>query len=542
MKKIKDIITNNKKDILAFGVIFAALILRISYFGFKYYPQLDDYIQYFNFPTSENYIQLILQEGLFASRPLAALCDLYIWAQMPLYISVAILSAMYALSGVLFLKVFKKYFSSGFFFLVFYTLLPLGYEGTYWISASARVIPGLFFTALTLYFFEKMLSRRKKIFLLPFMLSALLSFGFYEQLLVLSLALVLMTVLVNLIKKNYFSLWGLTVFVPLCAYFIFTGIFSADTSFVAGRMEIILPTSKYYFDTFLPDLVRQIGASFIKGGTLTLFKGLWRGIQLIFTEGVISAVLIVPVCAAVFFAAKKDGKEQKNKDNVLCALYGVLAALAPVTPFFIIANPWFSLRNTVASFVGAAIVADLVLRLIFKNKTALLCAVFSALCLISSVSELYDYKKTTENDLFAINAILQADKEYDLTGNVGILSLNSSALEEQNYKYHDHVVGVTNSDWSLYGAMVHVSGGELDFMPCPLSTDEFTFWVGWNKEIKNIARFDHLFYYDEKTHKLHKLTVSSSPHEHVMYFEDGSLCARVWDEGEEYGYVEIYQK
>ena len=139
---------STKWDMLSFAVIFSALILRMSYFGFEYHRQLDDYIQYHNFARTGDPMRLIMTEGLFAARPLAAVFDLYIWGQMPLYISAVILSCMYAAAGVIFMRLFRKHFSTGFFFVVFFSLLPLGFEGTYWISASARILPPLFFGAM----------------------------------------------------------------------------------------------------------------------------------------------------------------------------------------------------------------------------------------------------------------------------------------------------------------------------------------------------------------------------------------------------------
>ena len=69
--------------------------------------------------------------------------------------AVALISAMYAASACLFRRVWGEYFGTGYLFLVVYALLPLGVEGTYWISASNRVVPSLFFVALAMYLFQK---------------------------------------------------------------------------------------------------------------------------------------------------------------------------------------------------------------------------------------------------------------------------------------------------------------------------------------------------------------------------------------------------
>ena len=39
---------------LVFALIFALVLLRFCYYGFTYYPQLDDYIQLHNSPSAES--------------------------------------------------------------------------------------------------------------------------------------------------------------------------------------------------------------------------------------------------------------------------------------------------------------------------------------------------------------------------------------------------------------------------------------------------------------------------------------------------------
>ena len=40
------------------GALFVLLMLRACAFGAVYWPQLDDYIQYHNYPTSGSFSQL----------------------------------------------------------------------------------------------------------------------------------------------------------------------------------------------------------------------------------------------------------------------------------------------------------------------------------------------------------------------------------------------------------------------------------------------------------------------------------------------------
>lgn len=543
MDLTKRIAKEYRSDLIAFGVIFLALVLRMSYFGFAYYPQLDDYIHYKDYPQNTDFIRLCIDNGLFSSRPFAALFDLIFWGRMPLYPAALIVALMHALSGVLFLRLFRRYFSTGYFFVVFYALLPLGFEGTYWLSASTRVVPPLFFAALALTAFEGFCRTRKGWYLAPYVLCLQMSFMFYEQMLVLSLALSLMMVLAQLMLRQWHGLWGLLAFVPVAAYAAFTGYFSNADSGLGSRMAVILPTDEAYFTTFWPELTEQLDAAFTDGFWLTLGKGFRRGLELILGQGVWSAVLIPALLPGVYLASVRCRSEEKGPLFHLAPVFGLLAALAPVTPFFIIDDPWFSLRNTVGSFLGAALVLDYSLRLLLRSRTAVASVALAFVCLVASVSELHDYKLTAEHNERVVTSVLEADETYDLSGAVGILGVSQSYLTDQNYLYHDHIISAHASDWALLGAVNYYLGGQnVDYVPTPLPTDGEAYWYVWNKSIRDPSRFDQLFRYDHERGTMEPLTVVSSEKEHLLYDADGTLCGRVWQDEQGYGRIEFYDE
>ena len=73
-------------------------------------------------------------------------------------------------------------------------------------------------------------------------------------------------------------------------------------------------------------------------------------------------------CAGLgyLFQKEEDRKSEHSGAGIrlLALLTGVLLAVAPVTPFFDLGNPWFSLRGTVTSFAGIALMADALLGLL----------------------------------------------------------------------------------------------------------------------------------------------------------------------------------
>lgn len=539
---MKAYLEKNKRDLLCFTVLFSALLLRISWFGPEYYLQLDDYIHYRAYPAGTDFVKLCIENGLFTSRPLAALMDLVFWAKIPLYFSSVLLCAMYAAAGILYLRIFRRYFGTSLFFLVVFTLLPLGFEGTYWHAAATRILPPMLFSALALTAFDRFLET-KRLYQLPLFLGwSLLSFCFYEQMLVLSLALSLMLMLVGLLQRKWHSVWGLSVFIPVAAYVGITGYFSglADGQ-LSSRMQIVLPTDPTYFTDHLPRLTKQLQECFLDGGWLTLFRGFRRGLELIVSEGIWAAVLIAALAALIYLGVRKSPWEPAKLFH-LAPIFGFLAALAPITPFLIIAKPWVCLRSTVPSFLGLALLADYLLRLILKNRVAAVTAVFASVCMVASVSELYDYRSVTQNNTRVAQAILNADEELELRGKVGILGLNQQYTQEQNYLYHDHVLSAHASDWALTGLLqYYAAGDEISFVPTPLAVDQEHYWYSWNKTSRDVTAYDTLLLYDHPAGSLVHLNVEKTDGAQWLLHDDtGVLRARVWEDDQGYGNIEFY--
>ena len=531
-----------KGELLGFAVLFAALLLRISWFSFAYNLQLDDYIHYRTYPEGTDFIALCIDNGLFASRPLAALMDLVFWARLPLFLGSVLLCGMYAAAGILFLRLFRKLFGTGELFLVVFALLPLGFEGTYWHAAATRILPPMLFCALALTSFARFQETKRWRHLLLFLCWSLLSFCFYEQMLVLSLALSLMLVLVGLLQRKWHSAWGLSVFLPVGIYAAVTGYFSGlAAGQLSSRMQIVLPTDPAYFTDHLPKLLKQLKECFLDGGWLTLVRGFRRGLELIVGEKLWAAALIAVLAVLIFLWGRKWPGD-RTKLLHLAPIFGFLAALAPITPFLIIAKPWVCLRSTVPSFLGLALLADYLLRLILKNRTAALTAVLAAVCMVASVSELHDYHMVARTNAQVAQAILDADEELELRGRVGILGLNQLYQQDQNFLYHDHVMSAHASDWALTGLVrYYAPDGVISFVPTPLAVDQEHYWYSWNKSTRDVTAYDTLLLYSHEAGTLEPLTVTAAEGEQwLLHDAAGVLRARVWQDEKGFGNIELY--
>ena len=524
------------KRTLACAVLFIlALLLRASFGGIGYEPILDDTVQYILYPTSVDYGALIAREGMFSSRPLAALMDLLVVGQMGnLFFAVILMAVMHGISCVLFQRILSRFFSVGPVFAVIYTLLPLGCEGTYWLSAATRVVSGLFFTACAAVVLCRFIEAGKWWRVPLYFLLELLSFGFYEQILVLSFALSGLIFLHHFREKRAALAW----MAFLCAgiYFGFTAYFRADSP-LADRMELLYPNTPYYFNVFLPDLARQIGMSFLSAGVRTTFVGFWRGLVSCFTGswlyGIAAAGLAV--WYGILHWPRKRDAVVSVEGWARALWWGVLLFIAPITPFFVIARPYFSLRSTVPSFVGAAILIDLLFRALIRRRRAM-AAVSGAMvfvCLLGCASEIGDYKATAKADRVLAEAVME--RESELYGRVGILNVKEFPVTGQNYPYHEHVASVAAADWTLSAKLAAMKGTPLSFEAVPLVVED-PFYRLWNRDVKRIGGFDQLWLWEDG--ELIPLTAERiGEQDYRLNYPDGTLWAEIREEGE-FGYLE----
>ena len=487
---------------LVFALIFALVLLRFCYYGFTYYPQLDDYIQLHNQSAYYSAKAVILDMGLLSSRPLASVMDYFFWSNFWSFLmaAVALISAMYAASACLFRRVWGEYFGTGYLFLVVYALLPLGMEGTYWISASNRVVPSLFFVALAMYLFQKWCRTGKALWLPLYFVAQLISFCFYEQGLVLSVTGVLLVGIIEFFRGNRSrSLFSLLTFVNAGVYFAFTGYFSTSTGQLGSRLRLTLPWQEGWDKVFL-SAAGQTGESFLIGGYKTLVDGFRRGLACIAEDfSLLWVLVLVLLCAALFLFARRFTAERPAGEAALprrwALLVGFLMALAPVTLFFVLSSPSVALRNTVFSFCGIALFLDAAWSMLLTRCpargliTGAVCAVCAAVFSVAAVSELHDYRATTQADQRAARAITAAVEGDE--GAIAVLNLEPNYLSEQNFLYHEHIHGATESAWALAGLLSWAA--DTPAFPAATPVPMGGRYTG------SLTEFGALLWYDHKT-------------------------------------------
>lgn len=545
---ISNFIQRRKGDnITFFFAVFFLILIRFLYFGFEYYPQLDDYIQHHNYAQlveqmfDGNMGEFIKWIGLLSARPLAGLLDITLWSWLwpCAIIGVILICAMYAYASVLFLDVFRKTVGTTELFAVIFALLPLGIEGTYWLSASTRIVPGLLFTALSAKFFIAFLEKGKWYNVAISFLFQFLTFCFYEQTALLSCALNCIIGALY-IRKTVKLRW---IFAPMgiisaLLYFTVVGMFGPSQLY-DGRGSFFTSITPEYFSSFLPNLLGQMKSSFFGGGFYTMTIGFVRGIKAMFSDvAVIYTVCIIALSVGLgYLVLARDTKREAESKSVgrllLTFAVGVALFVAPLVPFFVIdSEPWFSFRGTVPSFVGIALMCDALVRVIsFKSRRviAVLCSVISIYFCICSVSEISDYRKNHEEDMRIVAAVSGITKDHPDGGKIAILNLDSSYLDEMNCYYHEHISGVTESDWALTGAVRCYNEFQLDHISyIPFSLQKDPVYKGWEYSTKAIGTMNGVYWFDHSSNSLVKLNlVSEGDHIFSLYFENGKKYATV---------------
>ena len=133
------------------GIMLIFLLVQRFIISFEYYPSSDDWFLYYGrsvAPESERFLDLV-------TRPLAGLADRFLLTPLAdnMVIAEIILVIMLCAAGYFFCKAFRASgIACGTVFFISLIMAPVGFEGFYWLSASTRIIPSLFFIYINLLF------------------------------------------------------------------------------------------------------------------------------------------------------------------------------------------------------------------------------------------------------------------------------------------------------------------------------------------------------------------------------------------------------
>ncbi len=403
-----------KKHIYKILPLSFLLILKNLIFG--YFPILDDHIQYSAYSLyTKKYI--LFTVGTIYKRPGAAVFDLFVWQNLGMNISVICITVMLVLSLFMLKEIFKTVnINIGIFSGAFMLFCPLNLEAVYWLSASSRIVTGLFFCALSLYIIT---FAKRRIGIFAFWFFNLLSYLFYEQALIFSCVT---TVFFLFFKNKKLTAIPILNIVLTGGYYIICAPFDR----FSARAEIgfkIFPHIKSLAEIFFSVLPKMI------------FKSKYL-------------VLSIIVFAVSVFVLHKFRKKNQNKSfsGIICAL---LIFVCPFAPYFILKNSYLSLRSTFFAVTALGIFLD---NITLSKRTAnTVSALVLSLFLAASASEFFEYKSVYETDKTICENIINShliedNKTYYLIG-------AKRMYNNINAPFAEHILNITQADWSLTGAV-----------------------------------------------------------------------------------------
>lgn len=518
------------------SVLSGLLILRAFSCGIQYFPQLDDYIQYWYYPGFSSFEKLNRKMGILGSRPLAGMMDYYVWGKLPDLVCVVILCILLAVSAVIFREVLRRYYDVSPVFSLILVLLPLGMEGTYWLSASTRVVMSMFTASLAVAVFAKWLDHSTWRRLVLFLLLMVIPYGFYEQGGVLAAAMVFVMAYWERRRKlgrGIFSLWAVAA---AGLSLVITRIFSIQGTTYSSRADYAL--SKGLFSDLQErwwEIFRQTRRVLINGDIALIFRGFRRGIEeLLDSSHLMWFLLVVLFCIFLGIFAYYDKSLRRHRKTYSAVWASALWIVMPFLLFSVVPTPWICFRNAVTSFVGLAFIADHFLLKLLRwtgGNRARLSVIASLMCLvfmICGLSEVHDYSMVHERDLrVADDALVMIAEDIEKEGyddtedKYAVLGADRGSKLENNYRWNDHIEGCTSQRWAFSGLMRYVSG-DRNFPPV-VPLDPSDLYDSFSKADKDPLQFNHLYWYDEETGAMTRVRLmlkkGSDEKDPVQYWE-----------------------
>lgn len=399
-------------------VVFIYL-LRLLY---PYKPFLDDYIQYGVYSLYPNPIKdIFVNAGTFTTRPLANLFDIALFSHFGdiLYIPYIFLSLMY-LGFVLVLRrvLLKTDIELGMLYMIVSLLCPLNIEGTVWVSAATRIVPGLLIgSASSLILFGKKSFWRY----LLFWIGNLSSLLFYEQSAVFVFLLIF---LISYRQKCFLPalIAGINCLCVAAFYLAFReyGVFSY-------RMSLL---SAPDLSCFLVRLTQCLRAAFF-----TLMQS--------------GSIYVLPFAIVMGLYAAVHTHSVRISNQKL--IFGSLVAVLSLLPIALVGDYNIPFRCLVVPLVGVSILIDCIsMPRVSKVVAIILVTVFVS----SSFVQFHRLDLSTEADKALLSDIASVakqnkDKSISLYG-------AKSYYDHTAPNHAESIAAITSSDWAVTGAVRNI--------------------------------------------------------------------------------------
>lgn len=505
------------------GFFILALLLllfvqRLS-LSFSYYPICDDWFHYYGM----NIADAQKTAPVLSIRPLAGLLDALIVPLSGHMLSVQLaLTAMLATAALFLIKAFRSVeIYGGPILAVVLVLSPIAFEGLYWISASDRIIPSIFFISLSAYALSSYIETRKTSALVIYILSGIGSVGFYESFV--PVYLILNAAVILCLKNRSESSLRLLI-VPLfwtAAIGIYYFLNSkseliserADTVEASGFFSHIIYAVNEYFTMLVPTHIQLIRESFADGIGA-------------YAEHPVSAALTILLSAAVTFFARPT----KGRTGLSISI-GILLILGGATANSLIGYVRVPFRLSAPILIGFGIVLEALISLI-PGKLSYRIAVFilASSFAICSTGELRLYKYTTDSDMQYASALAELPEVSNKMRWVFICGTDSYCYNDR-IQYYEYVKSARENFSSLTENVRCILGtSDTNFIE-PLPDNTVIEPKNFDSENLLMLRYDG-------HGSFKKCTVEKNDTGYVITAADGEYVGSLAREGDNYRYTD----
>jgi hypothetical protein len=443
------------------GILLFAVLLKYGYYGLTYFPTIDDHNMYGVFSMMSP-VDALLKYKMYTTRPLAVLLDTFVISRLwgYLWIILLLFTLMHFASSYLVYKVFEKNsIRTGAVLAIVFSMMPLSNDATYWIAASSRLIPGLFFSVLSFYLYMQYLERsterkpRTALYAAGFALSNLVSLGFYEQIIAFSFIGILLLMAVNFKRQG--NKWvDIIPFANIAITGAFYAAFSSSGN-MASRGQLL--QGDYIQHTInvykrIKELLTTVPASLIKHGTI-------NGIQMLLADGAIIFVLLAAAVSAglgILYAREKVSDTWKG--SAIKFFVGLFLVFLPFAPFFVLQVIWIVYRNAFISLIGVGLIIESLAGVFFMRRDlkiprGIIAGAVVFLFLLGNVAEMKDYRSIAQIDREIVTNTAEAmkqEKGQDWSNYEAVVFNTKPVYITPTSK---HFSNCTGAGWAYTGAM-----------------------------------------------------------------------------------------
>ena len=460
---------SQKVYVMFWAILLGVLLARAFYFGLTYFRFLDDYATYgvFNRRNANIFEDIVLYYRHFTWRPLAFFADAYItqWFWNQFWVVLLWYTLMHFATVYLFHRVMvKSRIKFGLFGIVIIALTPILSEAVYWIGASTRLVPGMFFAIMSAYMLLRHIEREEnniygKRYLNLYIVFNVLAIGWFEQIIVFNLVFSILIIWMN--RHRIFANIGLMYVIPVLNTVFISIYYAVLAPFgrVGERGHMIsimdIPSQIFYVTRSLGGLLIRTNYQIMSGGFVKSL-GIMMNVQ-----GIVMILVLAVISVCLYFAYNRTFlafDEQIDIAGGWKILLGLILTLAPFGPFYLLQNHAMAPRTVYPAIFGIALILDAVLDALAEMKPLrkirpAVSVVFIVPFFMIYVAEINNYRLIEQYDVKIMDSFLNAFEASGLDDQTTLILFNTEIVYADIVRAGGEyrLENVTSNNWAMQG-------------------------------------------------------------------------------------------